>query len=101
MHRALDLPLAQERVHGAPDVVRGDDPVDRAGLAVDDDQLRRVPERRVDDGMLETFGERVRPVDAVLALVVDARVDIRRPSRRAHASATAPAPINVPRLPVV
>ena len=52
MHGTLDLSLTQEGVHGAPDVVGGDNPVDPAGLPVDDDHLRRVPERRVDDGML-------------------------------------------------
>src|SRR6185369_5526044 len=49
--------------------------------------LRRVAERRVDHRVLESLGKRVRPVDPVLALVVDARRASGRASglaRRLH-----------------
>ena len=45
VHRAFDLADALQRVHGPADVVRRDDALDRARLAVDDDELRRVAER--------------------------------------------------------
>src|SRR5437870_2092411 len=48
VHRALDLTHALHRVDGPPHVVRGYDPLDLTGLAIDDDELRRVAERRVD-----------------------------------------------------
>ena len=48
VHRALDLADALQRVDRAPDVVRGDDPLDVTRLAIEDDELRRVAERGVD-----------------------------------------------------
>ena len=69
---ALDLTDALQRVHRAADVVRGDDPLDVARLAVDDHELRGVAERGVDHRVLDARRDRARPVDAVLALVVDA-----------------------------
>ena len=69
---ALDLALAQLRVDGAADVVDGDHPLDVARLRVEHHELGGVAERRVDDRVLEALAERVRPVDPVLALVVDA-----------------------------
>ena len=42
------------------------------GIAVDDDQLRRIPERGVDDRVLDARLDGARPVDPVLAVVVDA-----------------------------
>ena len=66
-------PSHKQRVHGPADVVDRQHPVDLAGLPVDDDELGGVGEHRVDDRVLEALLERVRPVDAVLALVVDAR----------------------------
>ena len=56
MHAAFDLALAQQRVDGLADVVDGDDPLDVAGLAIDDDELRRVAERGVDRRVLGCSG---------------------------------------------
>ena len=85
VHGPLDLALAQQGVHRPSDVVRGDDLVDATALTIDDDELRGVAERGVDHRMLEAFGQRVRPVDAVLPLVVDAGLAARRLGRVAHA----------------
>ena len=90
VHRALDLALAQHRVDGPADVVDGDDLVDGLGLAVDHHELGGVAERRVDDRVLD-LAELVRPVDAVLALVVDvdpAAVGHRRRAGRRHRAGT-------------
>ena len=88
VHAALDLPLAQHRVHGLADVVHGDDPLDLARLAVDDRELGGVAEggvdRRVRVGRVAELG---RPVDDVLAVVVDVRaaaVGERRGARLLH-----------------
>ena len=53
MDRALDLPLAEERIYGATDIVGGDDVGDIARLGVELDQLGGVAERRVDDRVLD------------------------------------------------
>ena len=47
------LALAQQRVHRPADVVGGDDPLDVAGVAVHDDELGGVAERRVDRRLLD------------------------------------------------
>ena len=70
---ALDLALAQERVDRPADVVGGDHPLDEARLAVDDDKLGGIAEGRVDRRVSRPSLDRVGPVDAVLALIVDSR----------------------------
>ena len=102
MHRALDLALAQQRVDGPADVVDGDDLLDAARLPVDHHELRGVAERGVDDR-----GARRRARRACSSSRRGTRPRSRRsswqpPARAAsHAAFTAPAPISVPRLPVV
>ena len=101
VHTSLDLPGAQLRVDRPPDVVDGDDPLDLGGVAVDDDELGRVAERRMNRrvGMLGV-AELGGPIDDVLAVVVD--VGLAAGVRAAaHACCTAPAAISVPREPVV
>src|SRR5208283_3775780 len=71
VHRSLDLALAQEWVHRPPDVVNSQNVVDLARFAVEHDELGRVRENRMDNRVLETVLERVGPVHAVLAFVVD------------------------------
>src|SRR4029079_12246715 len=92
VHRALDLTYALQRVHRPTHVVGRHDPFDRAALPVDDHELGRVTERGVDHRVLDAGRDRARPVDAVLAGIVDpdaATVVARGPARgrdrpRAH-----------------
>src|SRR5262249_54094135 len=88
VHGALDLALAQLRVDGPADVVGGEDTLDLARRPIDDDELRGVPEGGVDGGVLDArLAEVVGPVDAVLALVVDADLaaaGARRVAGRLH-----------------
>ena len=57
VHRPLDLTFAQQGVHGPADVVDRQHPVDLAGIPVDDDELGRVGEHRMDDRVLEAVLE--------------------------------------------
>ena len=69
--RALDLAFAQRRVDGPADIVGGKHTLDATARAIDDDELRGIPEGRVDDRMLYAVAQLVGPVDAELASVVD------------------------------
>ena len=102
VHAALDLALAQQRVDRLADVVDGDHAHDVAGVAVDLDHLRRVPEGRVDGGV-----GIVRDRPAAASSRPGARPRSRprrhspRPGRRGMPAAPHPAAISVPRDPVV
>ena len=70
VHAAFDLALAQHRVHRPADIVSGNDTLHIAGLGIENDHLGGVAERGVDDRILQSLGQRVGPVDPVLALVI-------------------------------
>ena len=72
VHTALDLPFTQHRVDRFADIVDRNDPLDIAGLSIDHDELRGVAERGVDRRVgIVGVTEMLRPIDEVLAHVVD------------------------------
>ena len=82
-------PSHERRVDRLADVVDGDDLLDVAGLPVDDHHLRRVAEHRVDRRVRDgRVAELLRPVDDVLALVVD--TDLAAAGHRRGARVAAP-----------
>ena len=68
MDGAFDLALAEFRVDRAPNVMDGHDLLDGSVVGIGDYELSRVAKRRMDDWILDLLLERVRPIDAVLAL---------------------------------
>ena len=104
VHAALDLALAQQRVDRLADVVDGDDLARCAPLVAIDDRpsasRSRSTEWIVGFGMVG-IAELLRPVDDVLALVVDVRRAAGGERGARTPRCTEPAAISVPRDPVV
>ena len=73
---------------------------DLAGLLVELDELGGVAEGRVDHRVLEAVVDRVGPVDDIDTLVLDALLAAAR-HRVSAGIGDRPAPMTVPRLPVV